>query len=558
METITSAIDDLPAYAVLLAVGVLLILLLIVLGMLQRYRAQLRQAAYLERMVKLIQPDAGLENNLNLLLETISPIVDAHGYAFYIRDSEEGDFMLKAVRHRGQDPVQIGPSYSGLLPYQKEVYLPPLHIKADQSSQTLGVIHAGDVPLYNMPVGKRGLVRIGPIPRLSRGQRERLAAISSLLPQLVDVLAESERLQLKADVVETSRAALQAISSMVMDQEAVVSKAFMMSQAALGVSGGCLFVSDHGTVSMPVFFGWSQQIADRLADPSQLSMLIQLMSPHELVLWDKDDEEFDQVVSLLGGIGDGLLASGTLPLPGKKAWFICGLPLHAASDMTREQVTTTLTMMARELARLLAVQERMKPFAYSYSEFLKLLASTIDDLNPQTIGYSQLMSRYAIILAKELGLPPKQIRDIGTAAYLSNIGVLGLSEELYLKEGRFTEIEYEKMKLHVEVGAAIAETTLGSREIADAIRYHHERIDGQGYPLGLEGQAIPIGARIISVVQTFLAKVNGRRYRDPLPFDQAIKSMESLAGTQLDSDVVQALIRWFERSHSGAQSPAGT
>jgi hypothetical protein len=76
--------------------------------------------------------------------------------------------------------------------------------------------------------------------------------------------------------------------------------------------------------------------------------------------------------------------------------------------------------------------------------------------------------------------------------------------------------------------------------------YHHERIDGAGYPAGLRGADIPLGARIIGVVQTFLAKINGRKGRDPLSFDKALEMLQSAAGTQLDKQVVQAFVAWFE------------
>jgi HD-GYP domain-containing protein (c-di-GMP phosphodiesterase class II) len=304
---------------------------------------------------------------------------------------------------------------------------------------------------------------------------------------------------------------------------------------------------------MPVFFGWPQQTARRIADSSNLSMLLQLIGKQELVLWNNKVPQFEQVLSMLGHSGDELIIAGKLPLPGKQAWFVSGFPRLSSADLTADQLSTTVKMMTRQLAQLMGIQERMKSFGHTYTEFLKLLASTIDDLSPYTVGYSEMMSRYSIIIAKEMGLPADQIRNIGVAAYLSNIGVLGLSEDLYLKDGKFTEVEFEKMKLHAEVGAAIVEMTIGSKEIAEYIRYHHERMDGNGYPAGLRGEAIPVGARILSVVQMFLAKINGRKYRDPLPFDKAIKLMESHAGTQLDEKVVQTFVRWFAAKRKGPE-----
>lgn len=541
-------------YLLAAAAGLLLLAGLLAVVLLRRIRNKSERLRLAERMVKQMQPDAGLENNLNLFLETVSTVIEAYGYAFYIREPKSGNFVLKAVRHERRDPGQAEPSYSGLAPYQKEVYLPPLSLKKVEFDQKAGIVHEGEVPMLHLPMeGGNGVIRIGPVARLPKKKMDMLQFLVELMPRMLDVLIESERLSLKADVVETSSHALHAVSLMAMDSEAVMQKTFSMSASALGMSGGCLLVSSGGIVEMPVFFGWPQQTAQRIADSSNLSMLLQLIGSRELVLWNHKAPQFEQALSILGHTGDALIIAGKLPLPGKQAWFVSGFPRLTSADLSEEQLSTTVKMMTRQLAQLMEIQQRTKSFGHTYTEFLKRLAGTIDDLSPYTIGYSEMMSRYSIVIAKELGLPADQIRNIGIAAYLSNIGVLGLSEELYLKEGKFTEAEFEKMKLHAEVGAAIVEMTIGSKEIAECIRYHHERMDGNGYPSGISGEAIPIGARILSVVQMFLAKINGRKYRDPLPFDKAIKLMESLAGTQLDAKVVQTFVSWFAAKRKGPE-----
>ena len=162
------------------------------------------------------------------------------------------------------------------------------------------------------------------------------------------------------------------------------------------------------------------------------------------------------------------------------------------------------------------------------------------------------MSRYATIVARELGLPDDHVRDIALAAALSNLGTAGLPPELLTKEGTYTDQEYERMKLHAEYGALIVEMSLGNPRAAEAIRYHHERIDGLGYPDGLRGDDIPIGARILAVVQTFLAAVNGRKHREPLSFDKALERLKTASGTQLDEAAADALREWYSRKRRSA------
>jgi HD-GYP domain-containing protein (c-di-GMP phosphodiesterase class II) len=156
------------------------------------------------------------------------------------------------------------------------------------------------------------------------------------------------------------------------------------------------------------------------------------------------------------------------------------------------------------------------------------------------------MYRYSIIICKELKLSKQDTKDISLAAYLSNIGVIGISDQVLTNKGKYSEVEYSMMKLHAESGASIIEATIGNSKIASYIRHHHERIDGFGYPYELKGDEIPLGGRIIAVVQTFLAKILGREYRKPIPFDQALNQLKIASGTQLDAEVVDAFINWFK------------
>ena len=127
---------------------------------------------------------------------------------------------------------------------------------------------------------------------------------------------------------------------------------------------------------------------------------------------------------------------------------------------------------------------------------------------------------------------------------------MGLSGDILFKTGRYTDIEYETMKLHTEVGAAIVESTLSKKGVASYIRYHHERWDGYGYPSGLKGEEIPLGARIVAVADMFNAKITGRKYREPASFENAVADLRSAAGLQLDPDLVETLINWFWKKQS--------
>jgi HD-GYP domain-containing protein (c-di-GMP phosphodiesterase class II) len=226
---------------------------------------------------------------------------------------------------------------------------------------------------------------------------------------------------------------------------------------------------------------------------------------------------------------------------------------NVLGELLRKQSFQSLDMLAGNMKEVLGYQRVVRSFSGMYANVLKSLVRLQDNLGPYTIGYSELMSRYSIVIAGELGLAEEEIRDIAMAAYLSNIGVLGISTDLTNKEGKLSDEEFELMKLHSEVGASIVRSTLGNERVATLILHHHERIDGFGYPAGLPGEDIPLGSRIVAVVQTFLAMVGGRKYREPYPFDQVLGKMREAAGTQLDERVVDVFLAWFKRKQADPQ-----
>jgi HD-GYP domain-containing protein (c-di-GMP phosphodiesterase class II) len=157
------------------------------------------------------------------------------------------------------------------------------------------------------------------------------------------------------------------------------------------------------------------------------------------------------------------------------------------------------------------------------------------------------MSQYASVIAREMKTSPEDRKNILLAAYLSNIGVVAIPEKILFKKGVYTKEEYEATKIHSEAGALFVALTIGNRQVEQYIRYHHERMDGAGYPEGLKGLEIPLGARILAVVQTFSSKIRGRDYREPLSFEKIIQLIEEDSGKSLDREVVSALVNWFKR-----------
>src|SRR5437588_11376758 len=148
-------------------------------------------------------------------------------------------------------------------------------------------------------------------------------------------------------------------------------------------------------------------------------------------------------------------------------------------------------------------------------------------------------------LAKELGLSADETEALRAASVLHDIGKLAVPEHIISKPGKLTPEEFEKMKIHPIVGAEILEQVDFPYPVVPIVRAHHEKWDGSGYPNGLAGEAIPIGARILSAVDCLDALASDRQYRKALPLDDAMAKVVEDAGTSFGPKVVAILQRRY-------------
>jgi putative nucleotidyltransferase with HDIG domain len=172
---------------------------------------------------------------------------------------------------------------------------------------------------------------------------------------------------------------------------------------------------------------------------------------------------------------------------------------------------------------------------------IEALALAIDAKDHTTHDHLQRVQFYAVEIGKDLGLSQQELEALRTAAVLHDIGKLAVPESIISKPGKLTRSEFEKMKIHPVVGAEILERVEFPYPVVPIVRSHHEKWDGSGYPHGLKGSEIPIGARILAAVDCLDALASDRQYRRALPLDEAMGRVASEAGTAFDPAVVRAL-----------------
>ena len=167
------------------------------------------------------------------------------------------------------------------------------------------------------------------------------------------------------------------------------------------------------------------------------------------------------------------------------------------------------------------------------------LAEALEAGDPYVRNHSRRVARYASMIAERLGLPAEEVDRIRTAAAVHDVGKVRTPIEVLHKPGRLTDEEYAVIKAHPVDGARLVEA-LGDERLTAIVRHHHERLDGRGYPSGLRGDEIPLGARIVAVADTFDAITSARPYRPASPHRKALDILIKEAGTQLDADAVRA------------------
>lgn len=144
----------------------------------------------------------------------------------------------------------------------------------------------------------------------------------------------------------------------------------------------------------------------------------------------------------------------------------------------------------------------------------------------------------------------RDVRELSWAALLHDIGKIGVEDQILYKPGPLTDREWEIMKTHPEIGAQMVGGLTGMENIAAMILGHHERMDGSGYPRGLAGEQIPLGARILAVVDSYSAMTEGRPYRSAKSHEEAIIELKNLSGKQYDTNVVNTFIGLFDEGQS--------
>jgi len=230
--------------------------------------------------------------------------------------------------------------------------------------------------------------------------------------------------------------------------------------------------------------------------------------------------------------------------------------LHKRSELIEQRRLDKLIReeVALRTAELEREKESLRLMSISIAETL-INAMEAKDLYLR--GHSQRVAELAGLLAQELGLGDSVCEDLRVAGRLHDVGKIGIREAILNKPGRLTPEEFEHVKHHVRIGLDILAPLFHIKQPLKYVEHHHERWDGVGYPLGLSGEDIPLGARILCAADTFDALTSKRAYREPLEPLAALEHLRVDSGKQFDPGVYEALVSVITRRVASQSTEAG-
>ncbi len=202
-----------------------------------------------------------------------------------------------------------------------------------------------------------------------------------------------------------------------------------------------------------------------------------------------------------------------------------------------------LILLASRAAQAIANARLFENLQRTFRETILGLVGTLEAKDKYTSGHSRRVTEYAVMIAEAMKLPQKEIERIEWAGLLHDIGKIGIRLEALNKPEKITHEEHEMFKDHCKVGKNILESIHFLRDIIPSVYHHHEWFDGSGYPEGIKGQHIPLGARILAVADSYDAMTSDRPYRKAMTQKDALKELRKFSGTQFDPDIVETLVR---------------
>lgn len=327
--------------------------------------------------------------------------------------------------------------------------------------------------------------------------------------------------------------------------DSLLNRALRQVVSVAGADGGSIMLFDPASDELVIRagFGLSSGVVHdtRLARGEGIAGWVAEHSKPLLVM-DAESGEFHSEFERTG-----IRSALSVPLVAKdRVTGVLNLRRFSSSASFSQQNMSVVNAFASQLAVAIENAQLYSDLEGYFLGTITALATAVDAKDPYTYGHSSEVTDATLAIAAEMGLDEKQTETLRMAAILHDIGKIGIDGAILNKPGPLDPDERVAITRHPTIGANILSSLEFLEEVVPIVLYHHERYDGQGYPEKIGGEDIPLGARIISVADSYNAMTSDRTYRRALPRAEAAAELKRCAGTQFDPDVVAAFLRVLE------------
>ena len=533
---------------VVLAMLVVLIVAIALVAILARRAARIRRdTVVFDRMTEQLAASGSLAERTELLFDTIFKAFAPAAAALYVALSPNGPLLLQAKRlklaQNAKDP-EPDPALDGPVPERAPPSWEP-RTRLDEIPPGPRIAHHG-LAVLSLPIridsSALALVQMATVTESdARRILKRADAARSLLAPVLSQLALGERIRRLEDEIVTAAvvsSASQTLLNATLDLEnlgrLLLDLAIRVTESDAGLILLARDVAEPRRSSILATDGFETSHVQTLLDefdrhgrlPIEERATVDTVAPHS------------EAHALLGRLGFPALLY--LPIgPASGGAFLLARRVGAFQDRH-------VRICRLEVDRLtLSLKNRAfhEAIFNEYKATLEAMVATHEATSPQLRGHSDRVAGLVGDLAEAMGRPPAEVEGIRLAGRLHDIGMIGLGGEIVQKPGRLTPQEYDLVKHHPTIGAALITPIHLPIPIAPLVLHHHERHDGLGYPGGLKGLEIPLGARLLALAEVFDAMLTPRSYREALFFEDGRQRIRSMAGTQLDPATVEVFLQ---------------
>ncbi len=500
-------------------------------------------------------------------LKRCNDLVGAERCAFFTRDLLTNDLRLEAssfdARAFGDGTINLDePIIKQLVHERKTVILQGYPRNAPRASDLMKALGTKYVVLVPLLVRDRnvGLMLLDHVenPQMFTAETVHLAErfarrVAGAMENARLHGSEQQKLKEAMALLEVSR-----LVTSTLDIDVLLSRLVQITADVCEV-GKCsvyIYVEENNRFYPTATFGmfpqseWETTLSDGVTTSDLLDEEARAIMAHEVVLSDASLSPFIPQERLEDtGVRSVLL----VPISSRdKMLGLMALFFTSEREELESEDHNLIKAIAGQAAVAMQNASLYEDLEMSYFSTVRALARAIEVKDPYTYGHSERVTDYAVVIAREMGIDDWDMRNIKYAAALHDIGKLGIAGQILNKPGALTEEEFLHVKTHPQMGDSIMEPVSFLREPREIILHHHERFDGNGYPDGLKGEEIPLGARILAVADSFEAMMSDRPYRKALDLHHAITEIRTNSGTQFDPEVVQAFVRALEKGESEA------